>query len=306
MTKLTKIGWLILACYWVVAGLSCSRQPSVTVNSAHVLIDATGQSLVLNIPPQRIVSLAPSLTENVYLLGCGEQLVGVTIYCTYPEAAKSKAKIGTLLESDIEKIISLKPDLVLATKEGNKPEIIKALRKLGISVFVFDEAYSLTDIQTSITQLAQLLGKSHEAELLLAQVDERLKTVQARIKSLKPCKVFIQVGFQPVMTVAAGTFIDEIVGLAGGINIAQDTKTRYPIYNLEEIITQDPELIIVTDMGDIGVQAKEMWTKYPQLKAVQAGRVIILDTQATHDICAPTPEGFARSVETFARIIHPE
>lgn len=287
-------------------GLNCSEKPLEQLLSNNSLIDATGQSISLVRPPQRIISLAPSLTENIYLLDYGEQLVGVTVYCEYPLAAQTKTKIGNLLNPDIEQIISLKPDLVLAIKEGNKLEMVKSIRALNIPVFVFKGINTLADIKQGFLQLARLLGKESETEFILKEVDAKIIGVKQRINELPRQKVFVQLGRQPIMTIAHDTFVDEIIALAGGINIAHDAKVRYPIYSLEEIVSQDPQIIIITDMGAISRQAQKDWFRFTKMTAVSNNRLILLDKDATHYLCAPSPTGFARAVELLARIIHPE
>jgi ABC-type Fe3+-hydroxamate transport system substrate-binding protein len=107
------------------------------------------------------------------------------------------------------------------------------------------------------------------------------------------------------MTAAQNTFIDEIITLAGGINITCPTKIRYPIYSLEEIVNQNPEVIIITEMGEIGLQAKKDWAKFTELTAVKEDNVIVLNAQETHNLCAPTPLGFAQAVEKMAQYLHP-
>ena len=121
--RILPLGLLLLGCLIII---NCAEKPADNTSQESTLIDATGVNFALSEAPSRIISLAPSLTENVYLLGCADKLVGVTTYCEFPAEAKSKEKVGNLLEPNIEKIITLKPDLVLATKEGNKPEIGRA------------------------------------------------------------------------------------------------------------------------------------------------------------------------------------
>ncbi len=306
MNSLLKICLVVVVFSLVLNGLSCSEKPLEQLPSNNSLIDATGNAISITNLPGRIISLAPSLTENVYLLGCGEQLVGVTVYCEYPEPAKSKAKIGTVLEPNIEKIIILKPDLVLATKEGNKPEVVKELRNLGIRVFVFGEKKSFSDILLSFNQLAGLLDREEIARKILNDTNHRLKAVQERIGQLPRKKVFIQLSVNPLMTVAQDTFIDEIISLAGGSNIAHDCQMRYPIYSLEAIVVQDPEVIVITEMGIATIEAKEAWTKFPNISAVKARKIFVLDTKQSHYFCEPTPLGFAQSVEEIARLLYPE
>lgn len=306
MNNYSKICLLLVICCLILNGLSCSEKPLEQLPSNNSLIDATGQSISLGILPQRIISLAPSLTENVYLLGCGEQIVGVTVYCEYPPAAKTKTKIGNLLNPDIEKIITLKPDLVLATKDGNKPEVVKSIRELAIPVFVFSQVNTLADIKQGFLQLARLLDKEKETQAILNRAEEKISLIRSRVNQLSPKKVFVQLGIQPIMTAAQNTFVDEIIALAGGINIAHDSKIRYPIYSLEAIISQDPEMIIITDMGNISRQAQKDWAKFTGLAALKNDNIVLLDKEATHYFCAPSLSGFVRSLELVAGMIHPE
>lgn len=306
MSNSQNICLALSTCFLVLIGLSCSERPSGFRTSGNLLVDATGQTISLDSPPEHIISLAPSLTENVYLLGCVDKLVGVTIYCEFPPEAKSKEKIGTVLEPDIEKIIILRPDIVLATQEGNKPEVVKKLRDLGIRVFVFGEKKSFSDILLSFNQLAGLLDREEIARKILKNTDRRLRAVQERIGQLSRKKVFIQLSVRPLITVSKDTFIDEIITLAGGSNIAYHCQMRYPIYSLEAIVAQDPEIIIITEMGIATAEAKEAWAKFPNISAVKETRIFVLDTKQSHYFCEPTPLGFAQSVETIAQVLHPE
>ncbi len=264
------------------------------------LKDATGTSFSFSSPPQRIVSLAPSLTESLYLLGAGKRIVGVTIFADVPAEAGKKEKVGTILNPSIEKIVSLNPDLVLITQEGNRPQTMDALRRLGIKVFVIGESRSFSDIKEHFLLLGKIVGQEKKARQVVEEASRRVGEIKKRVASLLPVKVFCEVGREPLISVAKGTFLDEIIRMAGGINIAHEAKVRYPRYNLEAVIEENPGVILLATMGSgLAERQKEEWHRFRQLRA----RIYRVDPNL---ICRPIPLAFAKGLEEVARRIHPE
>lgn len=278
----------------------CGNDSSPAVPAGRSLTDSTGTAVLLEPLPLRIISFAPYITQNIYLLGAGDKLVGVTKFCKLPEG-ETKQVIGDLLTQDIERIIQLKPDLVLATKEGNKPEAVNQLKGLGIRVFVLSEANSWNDIRSGFMQMAELLDKTAPAQKILEQLEVRLSVVReknAPAGSLP--KVFFQLSEQ-YHTAAKNTFADEVITQAGAINIAHNAIGRWPMLSVEEVIMQDPDLIIIPSMGNITEQAKAGWEKFPLLKVVKGNRIIIADAELC---CLPTPENFVGLTELISGILH--
>jgi iron complex transport system substrate-binding protein len=251
--------------------------------------------------PKRIISLAPSITEALYLLDVEKSIVGVTSYCKYPKQAQQKEKIGTILTPNIEKIYSLKPDLVLATKEINRPNSILKLQELGLNVVVFDARKDFNDICNQFLQLGKILGKERKAKKIIDDAKKQLTKIQKRIANLPKVRVFWEVGAKPLVSVAKGTFADEIISLAGGINIAKNSKVKYPRYSLEEVIKQDPEVIILVEMGDVTKEEINTWQKFKNMQAVKNNRIHIIEA---HNVCAPTPITFVKGVKEVANILH--
>ena len=251
----------------------------------------------------RIISLAPAVTEELYLLGAGNDIVGVTTYCDYPDSAKQKEKIGTYLEPNIEKIIRLKPDLILATKEGQKEDLVVRMKKYGLYVYTLDPCSNYREISAQFLQLGKLLGKEARAKKLLDSLNKRTAAVTRKTKKAPRTTVFWQIGTEPLMTIAKNTFPDEIITLAGGINIAHESPVRYPRYNREEVVRQNPDVFILTAMGESTDAEKKEWGKYTDLKAVKNTRIFILDARRT---CNPTPVNFVEALEMTAKILHPE
>ncbi|NQT20016.1 MAG: cobalamin-binding protein [Planctomycetes bacterium] len=288
----------------VLAIIGCGRCPSdqEADPSNPYPTDATGVQLQLENVPQRMVSLSPAITESLYLLDVSDRLVGVTVYCNYPPEAQEKERVGTVLSPCIEKIVQLSPDLILATKEIGKAKTVSKLRSLGLKVFVFGERTTFSDICREFVLLGRLVGKGSKASLIAERAIEDVSTI-CRAASTKPRrKVFWQIGARPLVTVAKGTFVNEMISSAGGINIAQDSQVRYPRYSLEEVVRQDPDLIIIVTMGEATEQAKLRWETFGSLKAVRGNRIYVIDA---HDVCAPSPVSFVEGLRKVAAFIHP-
>lgn len=253
--------------------------------------------------PQRIVSLAPSLTEQLYLLGMGDNIVGVTTQCDQPLDAQKKEKIGTLMEPDIEKIVSLKPDLIIASKEDNKPQVIRKLRNLGINVYVSGESKNFFDICQNFIAIGGIVGEEKRAEEIVKEARKKIGLIREKTKDLPKIKVFWEYGAKPLITAAKDTFAHEFIELAGGINIVHNSKVRYPCYSREEVITQNPDIIILVAMGNVTEEEIKTWQRFKDLKAVREGKIYVVDAPT---FCSPTPLTFAKGVRELANYLHPE
>lgn len=252
---------------------------------------------------QRIVSLGPLNTENLYLLGVGDRLVGDTSYCVRPEAAKHKPKIGSVMQVSIEKIISLHPDLVLATAL-TRPEQIKQLEKMGVRIVRFKQPASFAEICEQFIELGQLLGLEERARHIVAQAREEVASLQRKLAHLPKKKVFLQVGSRPLFASVTSSFTHDFIGLGGGLNIAGDQRTG--TMQVEKVIAENPEVIIIAIMGSetgIAAEEKRNWQRMPVLKAAQTGRIHTIDPDL---VCSPSPATFVRTLRIIAGLIHPE
>jgi len=261
---------------------------------------ATSYTAICYAKPEKIISLAPSITEEIYLLGAQDLLVGVTSYCKYPPEAQRKEIIGTVLEPNIEKIISLKPDLILATKEGNRQEPIKKLRDLGMQVVVFDGAENFADICHNFLKLGKLLGYGDSAEKIIEDIKQRVERIRRDSIKNDRKKIFWQMGAKPIIGVSSHTYTNDIINFAGGINIFADMPVRYPKLNIEEIIRRNPDIIIVVTMGEITDTELRMWRRFPEINAVRNNRIYVYDM---HFACTPTPNNFIVALEKTAELI---
>jgi len=252
--------------------------------------------------PRRIVSLGPINTENIYLLGAGDRLVGNTSYCNRPKAAKNITKIGSVMQFSLEKIISLRPDLILATGL-TRPESIKKLLNLDLHVVQFNQPNSFAEICNQFISLGQLLGRREQAEKIVNQTRIKVSTVEKKAATLRKEKVFLQVGSRPLFGSVNNSFTHDFITMGGGINITGNQVTGTTSY--EKVIALNPEVIIIAIMGSesgIAGREKEHWLRIPVLHAVQNNRVHIINPDL---VCSPSPVTFARTLQRIAELIHP-
>lgn len=249
--------------------------------------------------PQRIISLGPSITEELYLLGVENKIGGVTTYCQRPLQAKEKEKVGTVVEVNIEKIVNLKPDLVIATSLTNQKDVEK-LKNLGIEVITFPYAKSFTQICEQFLELGRVVDKEIEAERIVNIVKRKVDLIKEKVKDLEKPKVFVQVGAKPLWVSTKDSFINDFVEFAGGENIGPSGSG---LYSREKVLKQNPDVIIIVTMGIVGEKEKEIWGKYKTLKATRNNRIYIIDSDK---LCSPTPVSFVDTLEEILDILHPE
>jgi len=199
--------------------------------------------------PKRYISLAPSTTEILFALGLGNEIVGVSSYCNYPQKAKSKENMGEFSHPNIEKILSLKPDYVFCTGLEQAP-IITELKRQNLEVYVSDPK-NMEELLNSIREIGKITSKEKVAESLIRNMKQGVEEITSRVTLIpqnKRPKVFIEIWHDPLTTAGKDSFIDELITLAGGINIAYDTKRAFSIFSPEEVIKRNPDCIILTYM----------------------------------------------------------
>ena len=246
-------------------------------------------SAALAAPPARIVSTAPSLTETLFALGLGDRVVGVTEFCRYPPEAAAKPKIGTFIEPNFERILALKPDLVLVVR--NPVQLAEKLQRLGLRAVEIPQE-TLAEIIASIREIGRLTGAEAQARLVAGRVEAELDLVRRRAAGLPRKKVLFLIGRSPgtlqgMVGVGGGNFLDELIRLAGGQNVLASSPMPYPRVSVEQILAADPDVIL--DMGDFahregrpmesGREFLGLWSAYPVLRAVRQGAVRQVDSE---------------------------
>jgi iron complex transport system substrate-binding protein len=274
------------------------RLPAIILFCAVLLLQ--GRGLAKGDYPQRIISLGPAITEEIYLLGADNRLVGCTVYCQRSDEAKNKEKIGTVIEVNLEKITALQPDIVLATSLTN-PRVKEKLKNLGIKVIEFPAAKNFSGICSSFLKLGRILGKEKEAEEIVKTAENKVDSLKLKLRGLPKPRVFIQVGAKPLVTVTEDSFANDFIEFSGGVNIAQGI--RYARYSREKVLEADPEVIFIVTMGINGEKERGIWQSYKALKASRGNRIYILDS---YRLCSPTPVSFVETLETIAGLLHPQ
>jgi len=246
--------------------------------------------------PRRIVSLVPALTEEIYFLGEEDRLVGVTTYCRRPPEAQKKEKVGTVVEFSVEKVLQLRPDVVLASPLASK-RAVERLRRLGVWVEVFPTPRTFGDLCGNFLQLAALLGAEERALEVLRGVKGRMERLGVEVRGERP-RVFIQIGANPLFAAGSDSIISEAVRLAGGRNIVEGKTSPY---SREAVIRAAPDIILIVTMGVVGERERQAWSKFRGMKAVREGRIYIVDSYL---FCSPTPLSFVDAVGLLVRLLH--
>ena len=265
-------------------------------------VDDAGRKLYLAKVPNRVVSLAPSITEMLFALGLDEQIVGVTDFCNYPPAALAKPKIG-YARPNLESLVALKPDFIVAPQEFLRADLLGNLEQLKIPVFLL-EPKSVEDILAQIQSLGKIFNKTSASDTVTKTMRDRIAQVSARIASSQKKRVLYVLNSHPLITVGPGSYIHQMIGLAGGINIAAGTSSPYPRLNLETVLKEDPEVLIFPVGSSESVPKSEQaeWNRWENLSAVRNRQFRDVSSDALN---RPGPR-VVEGLEHLARAIHPE
>jgi iron complex transport system substrate-binding protein len=303
LNRYLRFSLLALAALPIVLGSACAAPARSSTSS---FTDQLGRSVKIDKLPQRIISLAPSNTEILYSLGLGDRVVAVTSYDNYPPEVKQKPNIGGFSDPNIEKIVSLSPDLVVAAPIHEK-QVIPELEAKGITVLALAPK-TLDDVMSAISLVGNATGTSSKASEVVSGMQKRIKAITDKTDKLaagqKP-KVLYIVWHDPLMASGAETFHDELIRKAGGVNMIQDAS-GYPTISLETVINDNPDIILAgIGMGEGQDAPLKFAQSEPRLRDVSArlnSRVYGIDS----DLSGRAGPRIVDVLEQFARIIHPE
>lgn len=271
-----------------------------TTKYPYTFKDSAGREIIIEKEPTKIISGGPAITELVYALGKGSQLVGRTDYCDYPEESKSIQSIGTIMEPNIEKIIELKPDVVLVSAHF-KEDVAKRIEDLGIKIVVLYDAKDFNGIYDLINVLGEVVNSQDKANELISSMKKKVEEVSQKVKDKEKPKVYYVVDFgkNGDFTATGDTFLGQIIDMAGGNNIAKHATGW--MFSLEKIIENDPEYIVLSKNY---VSKNDFMTTdgYKELSAVKNNKVIEIDDNLLNRQGPRIAEG----VEALAKILHPE
>lgn len=270
---------------------------------AKTVVDQMGRSLTVPDRPARVVALAPSITEIIFALNQQSRLKGVTAYSNYPPAALTLPQVGSYIRLDLERIMALNPDLCIGIKDGNPKAAINRLTELNIPVYAVNPV-NIEAVAQAVTEIGGLLNAEDTAHDLAEMMRKRIQRVKSRVagNAYRP-RVFFQIGVSPIVSIGTDTFINELIELAGGKNVAAGSAA-YPRFNREQVLALAPEVIIVSSMarGVSFAEIKTQWERFSQLPAVQHQRVHIVESDLFD---RPTPR-LADALELLVKLIHPE
>jgi iron complex transport system substrate-binding protein len=276
-----------------------SSGPSAATGSL-VYTDGMDRRVSLPRHPQRIISLAPSVTEVLYLLGADDRLIGVTTHCDWPDAVRTKPRIGDLINPNYELILAAKPDLIVASTAGNDRSAVLKLADLGLPVYV-TAPRSVEKIFQTVDAIGQISDRASQGEALVARMKQRLDEVKRRLAGLPPVRAFFITWFDPLLAPGKNTFENDVLQLAGVESISADVDQFYPRYSLEQVLARDPEVIITVQHEGAPLPDLGRLAGWQRLRAVRTGRIYVLNEVFQH----PSPR-FVDGVEELARKLHPE
>lgn len=249
--------------------------------------------------PKRVVSLSPAVTEALYLLGMGNIIAGVTTFCSKPPEAKHKLKIGTVMEPDIEKIVDLQPDMVIAMSLTSQ-RLLKKMRDIGLNIITFDMPDTFTRLCDVFLGIGKATGTASKAGELVRQARVRVNDVRKRTASLSKPRVLVQIGSKPFFVATKDFFINDYIEYSGAVNVFKNAPSGN--VSLEEAVMRNPDVIFVVTMGMAGEEERQAWKRFRTVNAVKTGRIYLIDSD---EVCSPTPVSFARSLEGIAALLHP-
>ncbi|MDA3902272.1 MAG: cobalamin-binding protein [Desulfuromusa sp.] len=262
--------------------------------------DALNRQISIPQPPQRIVSLVPSVTEILFKLGLEKRIVAATDFCTYPEAALKLPKVGGYADPSLESILLHQPDLIIASADVNRPSLIRRLELMGIPVFVV-YPQTVEDTLTTIQNIGQVTGTEIRSKRLVDSLKTRIQRVQLKIATLTQPTTLACVMLQPLTVAGPDTFVADIIHIAGGQNVVPKGPSRYPTWNTEALLTVNPETVIVSTYPG-QPSPKHFFDHWPQLQAVRKQRIIQIEADWIH---RPGPR-MILGIEALAKALHPE
>ena len=258
----------------VLCAITVQLCASLAVGSTISVVDDSGEKIVLEKPAQRLITLAPHLTEQVFTADGGDRIVATVNYSNFPEAASQILIIGSYKKISYEMVVGLNPDLILATG-GNGLEMINRLRTLGYTVYV-DEPRELEDVASALERIGKLLGTQESTELEVQRFNRRLHDLKSTYSNAKAMRVFYEVWNEPLITINGKHLISSVMRLCGGENIFSDALPMAPRINVETVIRRDPNVIIASGHGEQRPDWLDEWLQWPSITAVQQGHLYFI------------------------------
>lgn len=244
------------------------------------------------ISAERIVALSPSSTEMLFALGVGDRIVGTVEYADFPDAATNIPRIGNYAGINIESVIALEPDLVVAWKSGNKASDLEKLESLGLPV-VYIDPKTMTAVAEDIERLGHAVGESEQGLTAANRFRERYQGLQEKYSNQRAVRVFYQLSSDPLRTVGQGSWVDALINDCGGENVFADAKAHYPVVAFERVISRDPEVIVMSSHSNVVAEKEARWASWPSVTAVRNNAMMPINSSALLRAGPRATEGLA-------------
>lgn len=256
---------LLMLCVFVVASCKSENQQAAPAETkTREITDDLGRRIKIPERVERVVSLAPNLTENIFAVGAGDRLAGVTSFCNYPAEAQKIQKVGDTITPNIETIIALKPQIVFVSTASQIETFTKTLEAQNITVFVTNPK-DLNGVLANLRQLGEIFGTQDKTNTLLGELDKRIAAIDARVKDKAKVKTFVQISKEPLFTVGKQSFLTEIIERAGGVSVTADIETAYPKISKETALALIPDVIILSESPD-NLEPNDVFKNSPAMK----------------------------------------
>ncbi|MGD8780738.1 MAG: helical backbone metal receptor [Ignavibacteria bacterium] len=292
--RYSKILLLIIFLFAFISKINSGSFPGKKIT------DDFGNEITIEQIPQRVITLAPNLTEMIYVLGVEDKLIGNTSYCNYPEAANIVEKVGDMLTVNFEKIITLKPDLIFITVEGNNKSTYDKLLQLGFKVFISNPR-NYEGIKKTFADMGKIFDKEKTAGSFVKLWDNKVNSIKSR-DSGKKNEIMFLVSLKPIMLAGENTFINEFIKFTNSINITHDININYPVFNREEVIKRNPDYIFyASENPEAKDEIKNAYPEWKNLDAVKNDNVVLVNPDL---FFRPGPR-FIEALKIFSNSINP-
>jgi iron complex transport system substrate-binding protein len=267
--------------------------------ASRTLTDEMGRKVVVPDHPHRVICLMPTVTDTVFALGAGDDVVAISDYTKYPAAALKKPSVGDLIKPSIETILSLHPDLVIGTQPKGPMEVTDQLERAGIPIFLVSP-HGIAGIFQSIESVGMALNRAPQADVLVHSLQQRVDAVRARTKDLPAPRIFMPIWYDPITTIGKNAFITEVIEAAGGRSVTDDLSTEWPQISMEVVLERAPDALLLVRGGKTTLQVLQDRPGWSSMTAIKARRAYYVDDRI--NFASPVA---IDALEDLAKQFHP-
>ena len=267
--------------------------------ASRTLTDEMGRKVVVPDRPHRVICLMPTVTDTVFALGAGDDVVGISDYTKYPAAALTKPSVGDLIKPSIETILSLHPDLVIGTQPKGPMEVTDQLERAGIPIFLVSP-HGIAGIFHSIESVGMALNRTPQADALIHNLQQRVDAVRTRTKSLPAPRIFMPIWYDPITTIGKNAFITEVIEAAGGRSVTDDLSTEWPQISMEVVLERAPDALLLVRGGKTTLKVLQDRPGWSSMTAIKAHRAYYVDDRI--NFASPVA---IDALEDLAKQFHP-